>query len=133
IFGPPDVVICLSSAYNVGPQEVGSTTCPGAALAHEITHACGDRIGIDHSLDRCLAVGCVGTRESARWPEACFASRGPKSEVGHPGQASQLNGPHGSQTMYYCIEQGAQDRRTRQFELPPKLGLRASLLLVDRS
>ena len=69
----------------------GGATRPGAALAHELSHASGDRVHVDDALDRGLAVGSVGARESARGPEACFAGHRPQSEVGHARRHSEVN------------------------------------------
>jgi hypothetical protein len=86
----------ITAAFNADPQKISGTTRPGGALAHELAHASGDRIGVDDALDRGLAVGCVGASEGAGGLKTCFAGRGPEREVGHSRQSAAVNGTHGS-------------------------------------
>ena len=60
IFGPAGPVTCLPRAFNADPQKIGGAADPRAALAHELPHASGDRVGVDHALDRRLAIVRVG-------------------------------------------------------------------------
>src|ERR1700730_8832714 len=60
IFGPAGPVTCLPRAFNADPQKIGSAADPRAALAHELPHASGDRVRVDHALDRRLAIVRVG-------------------------------------------------------------------------
>ena len=92
VFGPAGGAVCVPAAFNANPQKIGSASRPRAALAHEIPHACSNRVGVDDTLDRGLAVGCVGASEGAGGPEASFAGRGPEGEVGHSWQPAQMNG-----------------------------------------
>src|SRR5271166_5048098 len=94
IFGPAGPVACLPRAFNTNPQKIGGAARPGAALAHELPHASSDRVRVDDALDRGLAVGCVGARESTGGPEGCFASGGPERKVGHARQPTEMNGTH---------------------------------------
>ncbi|MGA7166506.1 MAG: hypothetical protein WBX37_21520 [Pseudolabrys sp.] len=73
----------ITAAFNADPQKIGGATRPGGALAHELAHASGDWIRVDHALERGLAVGCVGASEGAGGPKTCFSGRGPEREVGH--------------------------------------------------
>jgi hypothetical protein len=75
--------LSASLRANTNPQKIGGAARPGAALAHELPYASGDRVRVDDALDVGLAVGCVGARESNGALEACFAGRGPYREVGH--------------------------------------------------
>ena len=63
----------ITAAVNADPQKICSATRPGAALAHELPHASGDRVRVDNALDRGRAVGCIGARESTGGPEAGLA------------------------------------------------------------
>jgi hypothetical protein len=56
IFGLAGAVASLTGAFNADPQKIGGATRPGAALAHELPHASGDRVRVDDALDRSLAV-----------------------------------------------------------------------------
>src|SRR5262245_15004009 len=75
-------VLLCSQPPTVASAQSQSNSDPGGALAHELAHASGDRIGVDDALDRGLAVGCVGASEGGG-PETCFAGGGPEREVGH--------------------------------------------------
>ena len=68
IFGPADPVARLPGAFNTNPQKISGAPRPRAALAHELLQASGDRVRVDDAFDRGLAVGCVGTSESASGP-----------------------------------------------------------------
>ena len=72
-FGLAGAVTCLAGALKADPQEIGGATRPGTALAHDLRHPRGDRIGVDDALDRRLAAACIGASESASGPEACLA------------------------------------------------------------
>src|SRR5262245_60029061 len=113
-------------AIGAGTQKVGGTARPRAALGHDLTHASGDRVGIDHALDRAPAVCSVGASESADGPQGCFASRRPYREIGHARQPIEVNATQGAQALHRRVEQGTQDARPRDFELAPQLVLRAS-------
>src|SRR5207247_1472575 len=60
-FGPAAVFAStISAAIGTGPQKVGGASPPRAALGHDLTHASGDRVGIDDALDRSSAVCRIG-------------------------------------------------------------------------
>jgi hypothetical protein len=69
IFYPPGAVACLRAAFNANPQKIRGAARPRATLAHEFPNARNDRVGIDDTLNRVLAVGRVGASESASGPE----------------------------------------------------------------
>ena len=48
IFRPTGAVLgdTITAAFNADPQKIGGATRPGGALAHELAHASGDRIGV---------------------------------------------------------------------------------------
>jgi hypothetical protein len=74
---PAKVVASVTGAFSADPQKISSAARPDAVLGHEAAHPSGDRVDVDHVLDRGFSVDSVGARESARGPEARFASRGP--------------------------------------------------------
>ena len=84
VFGQPVPSLGIRSLLRSTLTRRRSAALPvQGALAHELTHASGDRIGVDDALDRGLAVGCEGASEGVGRPETFFARRGPEREVGH--------------------------------------------------
>ena len=80
IFRPTGAVLRDTiTAVNADPQKIGGATRPGGALAHELAHARGDRIGVDDALDCGLAVGCVGASEGVGGPETCSRRPWPRA------------------------------------------------------
>jgi hypothetical protein len=92
IFYPPGAVACLRAAFNANPQKIRGAARPRATLAHEFPNARNDRVGIDDTLNRVLAVGRVGASESASGPECRFAGRGPERKIRHTRQLMAGNG-----------------------------------------
>jgi hypothetical protein len=102
----------VSGKFNLSTQEICSASRPGAALGHDLAHASGHRIGIDHILDGRPAVSDIGTAECAGGPEGTFTSCSPNGEVGHPRQAIEADLRQRSQTVACCVEQRPQKART---------------------
>ena len=71
VFGPvPRSAVTAAAATN--PQKVGGTARPRAALAHDLPHEGGDRVGVDDALDRSPAVCLIGAAEGARQAKESF-------------------------------------------------------------
>jgi hypothetical protein len=97
------------------------------------SHANRHRVRLDDPLNCGSAVHVVGVCKGACGPQGWLGSSGPQSEIGHPRQARETNISQGAQASDRGVKQRAQDAGSRDFELAPKLGLGAPLLLTNWS
>src|SRR5690242_16931865 len=83
IFYPPGALNCLRAAFDGDSQKIRGGPRPRVLLAHELPHARGDLVGVDHTLNYCPAIGRASVAESAGGPEGGLAGGCPEREVGH--------------------------------------------------
>src|SRR5262249_61341442 len=86
----------------------------------------GHRVGLNDAFDRGPTVGIITAQKSTSRPKRRFTGGCPQREISHARRALKLNARQPPQPVDGGVQQSAEDPGAHDFELAPKLALRAA-------